>query len=62
MKAIKLRAPYQLDRLTPTEIHEPAKPGSGEILVRLQGSSLNFHDYLVAIGKIPTTGRESLRK
>lgn len=54
MKAIKLSAPYQLDRLTTTEIHDPARPGSGEILVRLRGSSLNFHDYLVAIGKIPT--------
>jgi NADPH:quinone reductase-like Zn-dependent oxidoreductase len=33
---------------------EPGSPQEGEILVRLHASSLNYHDYLVAIGKIPT--------
>lgn len=53
MKAIRLRAPSKLEQLAIIETDEPRRPGAGEILVRLCGSSLNFHDYLVAIGKIP---------
>ena len=36
------------------EMDEPSAPQAGEVLVRLQASSLNYHDYLVALGKIPT--------
>lgn len=54
MKAIMLRAPGGLDRLEPVDLPEPGEPGPGEIRVRLHGSSLNFHDYLVVVGKIPT--------
>jgi NADPH:quinone reductase-like Zn-dependent oxidoreductase len=35
-------------------LEEPAAPGAGEILVRLHASSLNFHDYAVARGFLPT--------
>ncbi len=34
---------------------EIPKPKKGEVLVRLKATSLNFHDYLVAIGAIPVT-------
>ena len=54
MKAIKLKGSVGLERLTVVEIDEPGVPQEGEILVRLHASSLNYHDYLVALGKIPT--------
>ncbi len=54
MKAIKLSNPGGLDQLKMTELEAPSTPPAGEILVRLHASSLNFHDYLVAIGKLKT--------
>ena len=54
MKAIRLQGSGGLERLTVVEIDEPRAPQEGEILVRLYASSLNYHDYLVALGKIPT--------
>jgi len=54
MKAIRLQGSGGLERLTAVEMDEPGAPQAGEILVRLHASSLNYHDYLVAIGKIPT--------
>lgn len=54
MKAIRLKGTGGLERLTAVEMDEPGAPQAGEILVRLHASSLNYHDYLVAIGKIPT--------
>jgi len=54
MKAIKLKESDGLERLTVFEAEEPGEPRAGEILVRLDASSLNYHDYLVALGKIPT--------
>lgn len=54
MKAIKLKGSGGLERLTLVEMDEPGTPQKGEILVRLHASSLNYHDYLVALGKIPT--------
>jgi len=54
MKAIRLQGAGGLERLTAVEMEEPGAPQAGEILVRLHASSLNYHDYLVAIGKIPT--------
>ena len=41
-----------LDRLIIQERNSP-KPSAGQILVRWHATSLNFHDYLVAIGGIP---------
>lgn len=52
MQAIKISNPGGLDNLLPAEI-EPRDPGPGEIQVRIRASSLNFHDYAVAIGLIP---------
>lgn len=54
MKAIKLKGSGGLERLTMVEMEAPNEPREGEILVRLHASSLNYHDYLVALGTIPT--------
>ena len=53
MKAIRLKGSGGLERLTVVEMEEPGSPQEGEIMVRLHASSLNYHDYLVALGKIP---------
>lgn len=54
MKAITLQKPGGLDRLQVAAIDDPGQPGRGEIRVRLHANSLNYHDYAVAIGAIPT--------
>jgi len=54
MKAIRLKGSGGLERLTVVDMEEPGAPQEGEILVRLQASSLNYHDYLVALGTIAT--------
>ena len=55
MKAMKLGASGGLERLKLVELPEPPAPGAGEIQVRIQGSSLNFHDYAVARFDAPHT-------
>lgn len=54
MQGIRLAAPGGLEKLSATELPEAAAPGAGEISVRLHASSLNFHDYAVVAGMIPT--------
>jgi NADPH:quinone reductase-like Zn-dependent oxidoreductase len=54
MKGIVLRSPGGLDRLELIEMPDPGAPAPGEIRVRLHASSLNYHDYLVATGRIRT--------
>lgn len=54
MRAIQLRAPASFDNLTPADLPDPGDPGPGEIRVRLSASSLNFHDFAVVAGMIPT--------
>jgi NADPH:quinone reductase-like Zn-dependent oxidoreductase len=56
MKAI-VTAPGGLDALKLVDLPDPGKPGPGEIRVALHGSSINFHDYGVASGKMPSDGR-----
>lgn len=53
MKVIRLEKPGGIDNLRVAESEKP-EPGPGEILVELKASSLNYHDYVVAIGGIPT--------
>ena len=53
MKAIRLKQPGGLDNLT-VGTAEAAAPGRGEITVRIHASSLNYHDYMVVLGAIPT--------
>jgi NADPH:quinone reductase-like Zn-dependent oxidoreductase len=52
MKLVRLRAPGGLEHLELVEDDQP-EPGPGEVLVRIRASSLNFHDDMVAHGKIP---------
>lgn len=54
MKAIALKSPASLDNLKIVEMAEPGAPAPGEIRVRLHASSLNFHDFAVCAGLIPT--------
>jgi NADPH:quinone reductase-like Zn-dependent oxidoreductase len=54
MKAITLAAPGGLDRLKLVDLRDPGSPAAGEIRVRLHASSINFHDYAVARGFIPS--------
>ncbi|MCS2609603.1 zinc-dependent alcohol dehydrogenase family protein [Halomonas dongshanensis] len=54
MQGVRLAAPGGLEKLSATELPEAAPPGAGEISVRLHASSLNFHDYAVVAGMIPT--------
>ena len=53
MKVMTLRVPASLDRLIVEDRADPGEPGPGEIRVALHGSSLNFHDLGVAIGRMP---------
>jgi NADPH:quinone reductase-like Zn-dependent oxidoreductase len=52
MQAIRLAKPGGLDKLAPADV-EPRTPGPGEIQVRVEASSLNFHDYAVVAGMLP---------
>ena len=52
MKSIVVKQPGGLQNLVVRESKDPV-PRSGEILVGWHATSLNFHDYLVAIGGIP---------
>ena len=53
MRAIRLTAPGGLDKLH-VGTAEARAPGPGEIRVALHASSLNYHDYIVVLGGIPT--------
>lgn len=54
MKAIQLGQSATLDDLTLVELPDAPAPGPGEISVRIRASSLNFHDYAVVAGMLPT--------
>lgn len=54
MKAIRIGTPAGLEQLQLVEMEDPGAPGPGEIRVRVHGSSLNRHDFLVCAGKMPT--------
>jgi NADPH:quinone reductase-like Zn-dependent oxidoreductase len=54
MKAVTLGAPGGLDRLKLVELPDPGAPAAGEIRVRLHANSLNFHDYAVVRGFLPS--------
>ncbi len=51
MRAIRLDKPGGLDKLRLAEI-DPRPPGPGEIQVRVEASSLNYHDYAVVSGML----------
>jgi NADPH:quinone reductase-like Zn-dependent oxidoreductase len=54
MKVVRLSAPYELEQLSVTMGPEPGEPGPGHIRVRIHASSLNYHDYAVVRGWLPT--------
>jgi NADPH:quinone reductase-like Zn-dependent oxidoreductase len=54
MKAMQLAKPGGLDHLKIVDLEQPKTPAPGEIRVRVHASSLNFHDFAVAAGFIPT--------
>eukprot|EP01030_Chromulinospumella_sphaerica_P022623 gene22623-22610_t len=56
MKAIEVHGGGGLDKLAMVDRADPGEPGPGEIKVRLQASSLNYHDLMVVKGMIPTPG------
>ncbi len=53
MKVAAVKKPGGLDNLVIEERPDP-KPGPGEVLVRVRASSLNYHDFVVVMGGIPT--------
>lgn len=52
MKVITVKSPGGLDNLTIVEKSHPT-PKANEVLVKWHATSLNYHDYLVAVGGIP---------
>lgn len=54
MQVVTLQAPGGLDKLNVQEATAPGAPAAGEIRVRIHASSLNFHDYGVVAGIMPT--------
>ncbi len=60
MKAVITRTPSKLDTLEVIDLPDPGAPGPGQIRVRLHANSLNYHDYAVAAGALPTEDRRIL--
>ena len=52
MKVIGVKQPGGLENLAIIEKKDPI-PEAGEVVIRWHATSLNYHDYLVAIGGIP---------
>lgn len=53
MKVAAVKKPGGLENLKIEDRVDPT-PGPGEILVRVHASSLNYHDFVVVLGGIPT--------
>ncbi len=53
MKVLRLRNGGGLDNLRMEDMPDPGAPGLGQIRVRLEASSLNFHDLGVVAGRRP---------
>ncbi|RED15794.1 zinc-dependent alcohol dehydrogenase family protein [Parasphingopyxis lamellibrachiae] len=53
MKAATLNKPGGLDNIAIADREQP-DAGPGQILVKVSANSLNYHDYVVALGGIPT--------
>lgn len=52
-RVVRLKSPGGLENLELIEDNYP-EPAPGELLVRIRASSLNFHDDMVVLGKIPS--------
>ena len=53
MQQIEVLSPGGLDNLALAEVDAPLR-GPGEVQVRVQASSLNYHDYIVASVGLPS--------
>lgn len=53
MQQVQLGTESGLDHMQVNDV-SAVEPGPGQVQVRVHASSLNFHDYLVAIGLLPT--------
>ncbi|MGA1342950.1 MAG: zinc-dependent alcohol dehydrogenase family protein [Hyphomonas sp.] len=53
MKVAAVKKPGGLTNLVIENRADP-RPGPGEVLVRVRASSLNYHDFIVVLGGIPT--------
>jgi NADPH:quinone reductase-like Zn-dependent oxidoreductase len=53
MKIMRIRKPGGLDNIYLDEV-QTRPPGPGEIQVRVHATTLNFHDYGVVSGRIPS--------
>jgi NADPH:quinone reductase-like Zn-dependent oxidoreductase len=53
MRQVTLASPGGLNNLKLTEVEKPT-PKSDQVVVKVAASSLNYHDLLVALGRIPT--------
>ncbi len=51
---VRVGSPASLDTLLPATCEDPGQPGPGQIRVKLAASSLNYHDFAVVVGMIPT--------
>ena len=60
MKTMILKAPGGLERLACIDADDPGAPGPGQIRVRLQASSLNYHDFGVVSGTRPVPVRDGI--
>ncbi|WP_237064980.1 zinc-dependent alcohol dehydrogenase family protein [Microbulbifer guangxiensis] len=54
MRAFTVGTPGGLDQLEIRELPDPGDPGPGQVRVAIHATSLNFHDFLVASGQIPS--------
>lgn len=54
MKFVRKAKPGGLETLEYGDAPEPGAPSAGEVLVRVRASSLNYHDYTVVSGMMPT--------
>src|SRR5271157_560218 len=50
MKAVRYKTPGGIGNLGVTQTDDPGTPGPNEVRVRVHGSSLNGHDFNVALG------------
>jgi NADPH:quinone reductase-like Zn-dependent oxidoreductase len=53
MKSLQFFAPAGLENLKLRDVPDPGQPAPDEIRVRILASSLNGHDYNVAVGRLP---------
>ena len=56
MRAVQCYAPASLDNIRLVDLAEPVPPAANEITIRIDASSLNYHDYAVVTGRLPTAG------